>query len=168
MDTERVADLARPIAEAESLEIYDVEQLGATLRISLSGIDGSDAAIDQLESVSRSISLALDEADMSGGSYVLEVSTPGVERKLRSAAHFSGAIGETVSVTVRPAEGGRQRLRGELLSVVDSFITVLDDENGETTVPLADVEKAKTIFEWGPAPKPGKGKSSSSRNKARS
>lgn len=167
MDTQRIADLARPLAEAESLELYDVERLGNTLRISVSGVGGSSAGIDELESVSRAISLALDEAEIGGGAYVLEVSTPGVERKLRTPEHFSMAVGETVSVTIRTAEG-RRRLHGELLAADHDKVTVVDADAGEVIVAFADIDKAKTIFEWGPAPKPGKGNQSSSRNKASS
>ncbi|MCP4962516.1 MAG: ribosome maturation factor RimP [Actinomycetia bacterium] len=166
MDAERVAELVRPLARDASLELYDVEQLGNTLRVSLSGVGGRDAHISDLESVSRSLSLALDEAELGGGSYLLEVSTPGIERKLRTSVHFSGAVGEIVSVTTRPPEGGRRRLRGELMAADDATVTICDDEAGEVTVDFDEVEKAKTIFEWGPAPKPGKPNPSRSRNKA--
>lgn len=169
MDTTRVAELAAPLARAASLEVYDVEQLGNTIRVSLSGLGGTGASVTDLENVSRSLSLALDEAQLSGAAYVLEVSTPGVERKLRTHDHFIAATGQVVSVTSRSPEG-RQRLRGQLISCDANSITVSDTELGPVTVDLSVIDKAKTIFEWGPAPKPGKGPAQQSspqtRNKA--
>lgn len=158
MDTTRVAELATPLAEAAGLEVYDVEQHGNVLRVSLSP-SGGDVDVDALESVSRSLSIALDEEDSGGGAYLLEVSSPGVERALKSVRHFATAVGEIVTVTTVPGPDGRRRLRGELTAVdADTeSVTVADAESGATDLRLVDIEKARTIFEWGPAPKPGKG-----------
>jgi ribosome maturation factor RimP len=164
VNTDQVAALVLPLAEAAGLLLYDVEQKGATLRISIDGPEGVPFAA--LERLSREISLSLDEADASGGSYLLEVSTPGVERNLRSTQHFSGAVGETVTIKTLPGPEGRQRYRGDLVAVDDDVVTIDDEERGEVRVPVHDVESARTIFEWGPAPKRGKAASSNTSHRS--
>jgi ribosome maturation factor RimP len=81
-----------------------------------------------------------------------------VERPLRRPAHFRRAVGETVTVKTRTPEGTARRVRGALLDADD-------DEHGGFTLELdgaverfdyAAVEGARTVFEWGPAPKPGR------------
>ncbi len=167
MNAEQVDALVRPLIEAADLVLYDVEFKGATLRVSIDGPEGVPFAA--LERLSREISLTLDEHDQGGGAYTLEVSTPGVERVLRTPEHFRRAIGEIVTVKTVPlhrgalddgaadstaGRSGRRRLRGELLSADDDRLTI-DDEAGPVDIAIAEVESARTIFEWGPAPKPG-------------
>ncbi len=155
MDTSHVAHLAQPLAAAMRLEVYDVEQHGNVLRVSLVGNGEGAVDVDALESVSRSLSVALDEANFSGGAYMLEVSSPGVERRLRTPRHFETAVGEVVTITTTAGAHGRLRFRGQLLSAGPDSVTVLDHERGSTEVPLNEIDKARTIFEWGPTPKPG-------------
>lgn len=162
MDTSQVADLARPLAEAAGLELYDVERRGNVLLVSLAAGPSGQLDVDGLESVSRSLSIALDEHDDGDGAYVLEVSSPGVERNLRTERHFEGAIGEIVTITTVPGPDGRRRLRGELLTADGGAVSVADAEAGTVIVSIDEVEKARTIFEWGPAPKPGKGQKNQS------
>ena len=166
MNTEQVAALVLPLAEAAGLSLYDVEQKGATLRISIDGPDGVPFAA--LERLSREISLALDEADPSGGSFMLEVSTPGVERNLRSAEHFSSAVGETVTIKTVPGPEGRHRYNGDVVAVDNNVITIDDKERGEVQIPVHDVESARTIFEWGQDPKPGKAVNSNTSHRSTS
>lgn len=153
MDTERIAALVRPLATAAGLSVYDVEQHGATLRVSIDGDHG--VPIDALEQLSREISLTLDEHDVGSGSYTLEVSTPGVERRLRRAEHHRAAIGELVTVKTVPGPEGRRRYRGVLVEADDAAIEIDDDEQGRVRLGLDQIESARTVFEWGPAPKPG-------------
>ena len=166
MNTEAVAALVGPIVEAASLELYDVEQKGATLRVSIDGPEG--VPFEELERLSREISLTLDEHDPIAGSYMLEVSTPGVERTLRTAQHFEGAVGALITLKTVPGPDGRQRYRGELTSTDGTSVSIDDDERGPVTVAISDVESARTIFEWGPNPKPGaKGAQKNSKNQRR-
>jgi ribosome maturation factor RimP len=113
-----------------------------------------------ITAVSRAVSRMLDEADPISGHYSLEVSSPGLERPLRTPAHFAGAVGELVSVKTTAGFDGPRRLRGELLRAAtadddDAAIDVRVEGTGELhTVPYADIERARTVFEWGPEPKP--------------
>ena len=108
------------------------------------------------------------------GRYTLEVSSPGLERRLRRPDHYAGAIGEAVAIRLVREIDGTRRLNGTLIGATDSGITIrLDDAAGTDTgtgaerqVRYADIERAKTVFTWGPAPKPGKGTSTRPRSAA--
>jgi len=165
LNTDHITELIVPLVRSAGLELYDVEEKGATLRVSIDGVDGVE--FEALERLSREISLTLDEADLSGGSYTLEVSTPGVERHLRLADHFLGAVGELVTVKTRPGQQGRARYRGELVSIDDATVVIDDNDQGCVGLAINEIESARTIFEWGPTPKKGKAQSGTNRNQRR-
>lgn len=169
---DRVRALAEPVVADRGFTLYDVEQQGPVLRVTVSAGDAHPPSIDDLSAITRSLSHLLDEDDPISGRYTLEVSTPGLERNLRTPTHFEGAVGELVSVKVRPTgEHGARRLRGVLRSAAEDRI-VLDVEDGgepsEAEIHLADIDKARTIFEWGPTAKPGGRPASSSARSRRS
>ncbi|HAY66227.1 MAG TPA: hypothetical protein DCY36_09375 [Acidimicrobiaceae bacterium] len=154
--------LVEPVVEARGHQLYDVQQNGGTLAILVENNNG--LGVDDLSELSRAVSGLLDEHDPIPGRYTLELSTPGVERKLRSERHFHGAVGELINVRTTPEPDGRRRLVGTLLSVEKGIISVQDSEAGVISLPLGQVEKARTVFEWGPAPKPGKSAESNRSN----
>src|SRR5687767_14484799 len=94
----RVRAIVDPIATDLSLDVYDVEQRGGTLRVTLDTPAGSEANIDleQLALATRLISRQLDHDDPVPGRYTLEVTSPGVERNLRTPAHFQREVGKTI------------------------------------------------------------------------
>ena len=146
--------LVEPYLAAERLELDDLEIVGGgqarTLRVV---VDGDDLTVDRLAELSRGLSRLLDnEADLEDP-YQLEVSSPGLERKLRRPAHYAKSIGREVVVKLKDDQGKRT-VRGVLLEVSDDEFTV-DSETGPEVVGYADVTSAKTIFRWEKAPKPG-------------
>lgn len=143
--TDRVAQLVAPVVERLGLHLYDIDQPGGTLRVMLEREGGVD--VDTLAAASREISRALDEADPIAGSYTLEVSSPGLERPLRTAAHFAGAVGEQVRVKLRPEVGGDRRADGTLIAS-DATTATVDTEAGSRVVRIDDVSKAHTVFVW--------------------
>jgi ribosome maturation factor RimP len=155
---ERVRLLVEPLVADASVELYDVELSGGILRVLVDQPGG--VAIERLTELTRTISRALDAADPIPGRFTLEVSSPGLERPLRTPAHFAGALGATVSVKTVAGTPGDRRLRGRLDEVDDDgFVLHLEPppSDGPDTrrVSYAEVERAKTVFEWGPPPKPG-------------
>ena len=108
----RVRELVLPIASDLGLELYDIEQRGGTLRITLDTPAGSDSGVklDDLSLASRLIGRELDHHDPVPGHYTLEVTSPGVERALRTAAHFRREIGKVVAI--RLADVGHDDRRG--------------------------------------------------------
>lgn len=157
---EQIAQALRPAVQAEGLEIWDVERTGATVRVLVEGPGGAD--LDAISRVTPAISAALDQHDelVPAGRYSLEVSSPGLERRLRRPGHFARYIGEEIAVkTVGPVDGTR-RLRGTLTGASEEDITLLvnvsPDRTSEIRLPLDEVERANAVFTWGPAEKGAK------------
>jgi ribosome maturation factor RimP len=149
---DRVRELVLPIVEGESVELYDIEQSGAVLRISVDHPDG--ISIDVIKRISRSVSHLFDELDPIPGRYTLEVSSPGLERQLRTPDHFHRAIGSDVKIKTRPDYAGERRIQGPLVAADDGgFEITVEGESRRLS--YDDVIKARTVFEWGPTPKPG-------------
>ncbi|MFM7064812.1 MAG: ribosome maturation factor RimP [Actinomycetes bacterium] len=151
--TERVASLVAPLVEDLDLEVYDVEQAGGTLRVLLDRPGGID--LELIAEATRRISRALDEQEPVSGSYTLEVSSPGLERRLRTTEHFVRAVGSRVAVKTRVEVEGERRFDGTVTSVDAGTVTLATDDGATRTFAVADVDKARTVFEWGPTPKQG-------------
>ncbi len=145
---DRVRRIVEPLLAEQGLECFDVEFGGGRLVVMADRPGGVD--LDALTVATHRISGALDEADPVPGHYLLEVSSPGLERRLRTPQHFRRFVGTPVSVKLAPGTDGPRRLTGQLDAVDDSGIIV----DGRT-IAFGDIERAQTVFEWGPAPKPG-------------
>ena len=161
--TSRVRDLVAPLVTAAGARLYDIEFTRGILRVTVDRDGGVD--MGTIGSLTRDISRLLDESDPVAGSFTLEVSSPGVERALRTPEHFEGAVGESVSIKIRSGVEGDRRVTGTLAVAGETTITVQPDDGSEArTLAYVDVERARTVFEWGPAPKPGTSKSPSAKN----
>lgn len=148
---ERVCEIVLPLLAERDVALYDIEYSGGGLRILVETQD-----LEVIEKLTRAISAALDEADPIEAAYTLEVSSPGLERTLRTPAHFVGAVGSTVNVKTVPGTEGERRFTGVLVAADRDTVVVRDSDTlAERTVALDAIERARTIFEWGPPPKPG-------------
>lgn len=156
----QVADIwgvVEPYLAAERLELDDLELSGhgrgRLLRVT---VDGESLDVDRLAELSRGLSRLLDDEPTLQSEYRLEVSSPGLERRLRRPSHYRKSVGREVVVKI--AEGAEKATyRGTLTDAGDSRFTV-DAEQGQVTVPYDDVVSAKTVFRWEKAPKPGQAK----------
>ena len=165
--TDRLVSVLAPALEAVGLGCYDVELVGPnrsrTLRVLVDREGGVD--LDAITAATQALAPVLDAdpavARALPGAYLLEVSSPGVERPLRTPAHFRAAIGAPVSLKHRTADGTVVR---ERVVVTDADADGIDvDVDGEhRRIALGDVLSARTVFEWGPAPKPGKARGAAS------
>jgi len=144
-----------PAIAALDLALYDVELTGAgkarTLRVTVDRPGGVD--LEAITAVTHAVSPLLDDAPAPAGPFLLEVSSPGVERALRTPAHYAGAVWKTVSIKVR-AESGTRRVHGTLTDAGADHCTV-EVEGIREELAYADVTQAHTVFEWGPQPRPG-------------
>jgi ribosome maturation factor RimP len=156
-EIDRMHALVDPIASDLSLDVYDIERRGGTIRITLDTLPGSEGGItlDSLSLATRLISRELDHEDPIAGHYTLEVTSPGLERTLRTPAHFAREVGKTITVRLRDPQADPRRLQGALVAADDHAVTLLLDEGSERVVAISDIDKARTVFEWGPKPKPG-------------
>ena len=161
-ELDRIRDLVNPITADLSLDLYDVERRGNVVRITIDTPPGSDGGIslDTLSLATRLISRELDHEDPVSSAYTLEVTSPGLERQLRTADHFRREVGKDITVRLAGhavAEGDERRVEGRLVAADDTTATVLTASGDERTIDISGVDKARTVFEWGPKPKPGKG-----------
>jgi ribosome maturation factor RimP len=152
----RVRELVEPIASDLGLDVYDVEQRGGVLRVALDTPADSDGGItlDKLALASRLVSRELDHHDPVPGRYTLEVTSPGVERPLRTPAHFRREVGKVVAIRLSDVGHDDRRVTGTLVAADDLGATVrVDGPDGpvERTVPYQQIDRARTVFEWGPA-----------------
>lgn len=152
-----VARMVEPILADLGLELYDLEFAGGTLKVTIDTPAGGPAGvdIDAIALVNRTLGRALDHDDVVPGRYVLEVTSPGLERTLRTPAHFRREVGKPVNIRLVAPIDGRRRLNGDLMAATDSEISVRLADTGETiAAPIAAVERAKTVFVWETQPKP--------------
>ena len=155
-----LALLEGPLAEAK-YELVDVQCVGlgtaaATVRVSVElahdHLVGGRIDLDQVSDATAVVDALLDAVDVVGDRFTLEVSSPGLERPLRTSEHFRRAVGSTVMVKTRPGTAGERRVEGRL-----------DDAGADAegslrvagrTIAYADVESARIVVVWGPPPKP--------------
>ena len=153
---EDLIPVLEPMLAAAELELVDVELRSGVLLVTVDRPGGVD--LEALTDANRAVSTVLDALDPIPGRYTLEVSSPGVERTLRTPAHFVKAIGETVSVKTRPQVPGDRRRRGVLVAADDHGLTLAEEGGPDEGVHLgySDIDKARTVFVWGPEPKAGR------------
>lgn len=155
MRVEDVSAAVGPVVASLGLELFDVVIDAKTLRITIDRTDGLD--LEAITEATRAVSTVLESAELDADAYALEVSSPGLERPLRTPAHFAGAVGATVSVKARDAAGVASRRRGVLVGADERGIEL--DVDGETTsISFATITQARTVFEWGAGPKTPKTK----------
>ena len=147
-------DLVEPYLAAERVELDDLELTGQGKgRILRVTVDGEEVTTDRLASLSRGLSRLLDNKTDLEDQYQLEVSSPGLERKLRRPSHYRKSVGREVVAKVSAGES-KTTIRGVLADADERSFTV-DADGGQNVVSYKDVITAKTVFRWEKAPKPG-------------
>jgi ribosome maturation factor RimP len=143
---DELATLLEPTVERLGYELADLEvRLSAKAGLVRVFIDKADGiALDDCEAVSRAISALLDVEDPLPGNYSLEVSSPGLDRKLTKSEHFQRFMGEIVKVKMRFPVEGRRRFRGKLLSMDENNIVVEVDCESHSLA-LAAIDTARLV-----------------------
>jgi len=152
-----VTAMVSPILDDLGLELYDMEFSGGVLKVTIDTPAGREAGvdIDQISRVNRLLGRELDHNDVVPGRYTLEVSSPGLERNLRTPHHFQREVGKDVSIRLVAEHEGQRRFAGALVAATDATATVrVTDTAQSVEIPLALIEKAKTVFVWESQPKP--------------
>ena len=143
---EQIRQLVEPTVEGMGYELAELEcRLGhgrGLLRLFIDREDG--ITLEDCEQVSRQVAAMLDVEDPIPGDYNLEVSSPGLDRKLVKPAHFDRFAGCEVKVRLRRLVDQRRRLRGTLLARDGSRVSIHMD--GDTvTVPMEEIEVARLV-----------------------
>ena len=141
-----IAKLLEPAIERLGYELIDLEarlgSKGGVVRLFIDKPEGVD--LEDCEKVSLAVSALLDVEDPIPGNYNLEVSSPGLDRKLTKIEHFQRFAGETVKVQMRFPMEGRRRFRGTLVSSDDENIVV--EVDGEShSLPLKTIDIARLV-----------------------
>lgn len=131
--------------DGTGVELYDIVTLkgneNTILRIYLTQQGGIN--LEKCAEISRLISPILDLHDPFGGEYLLEVSSPGIERKLKKPSHFKASIGEKVRIK----DFNKDIITGVLISANDDEINVQSD-HGTEIISYDEISSASTFFEW--------------------
>ncbi|MBT8081158.1 MAG: ribosome maturation factor RimP [Gammaproteobacteria bacterium] len=146
MTGEELAKLLEPTITRMGYELVDLEARlagkGGLVRLYIDKPDGID--LDDCEKVSLAVSALLDVEDPVPGNYNLEVSSPGLDRKLTKVEHFQRFAGETVKVQMRFPIDGRRRFRGTLVtSDEDNIVVEVDGE--PYRLPLKTIDTARLV-----------------------
>jgi len=141
---DELAKLLEPTVVRLGYELADLEVRlggrGGVVRVFIDKPDG--IGLDDCEKVSQAVSAILDVEDPVPGNYDLEVSSPGLDRKLTKVDHFQRFMGETVKVSLRFPKEGRRRFRGTLVSADDENIVVeVDGESHSLALPMIDTAR---------------------------
>jgi ribosome maturation factor RimP len=149
--TKQVAGLVEPSLEDMGFELVDVEYLSMhgkwVLRLYIDKEGG--VTLDDCAIVSREIGDLIDVKDVIVHEYILEVSSPGLDRPLKKEKDFKGAIGKKIKVkTVRAVEG-RRNYTGYLRNFQEGIL-YMELESGQVHLPWKDVDKANLVYEFNP------------------
>ncbi len=146
MTGDELSNLLEPTVERLGYELVDAEvrlgSKGGLVRLFIDKPEGVD--LDDCERVSRAVSALLDVEDPIPGNYNLEVSSPGLDRKLTKVEHFQRFTGETVKIQMRIPIAGRRRFRGTLVSSdADNIVVEVDGESHR--LPLKTIDTARLV-----------------------
>ncbi|MEL7537551.1 MAG: ribosome maturation factor RimP [Pseudomonadota bacterium] len=149
MDSDEIESLLRETVETLGYELLELElNLSGRQRIVRLFLD-SEQGIDLMdcEKVSQQVSAVLDVEDPISGEYELEVSSPGLNRKLFTEAHFERFRGAEAKIELSEPLDGRRRFRGRIDKVDGGNVRVLVD-NTEFTLPISAIEIARLVPEF--------------------
>ena len=150
---ERVRQVVEPSLVAEGFELVDIERQGAVLRVTVDQVDRTGGIdLEAVTIATRIISELLDSHGLIGDRTTLEVSSPGIERALRTPEHFRRFVGTTVTVKTRPGTEGERRVDGVLEAANEDGVIV-----GGRPLSYGDIERARTTFVWPSSAKPTSG-----------
>jgi len=147
---EQISSLADPVVDALGLELVDVEYLtqGGRWIVRVYVDREGGVTLDECAMLSRELGPLLDVKDVIPHEYVLEVSSPGLNRRLKKEKDFVWARGKKVKLRTRNPVDGRRNFTGMLTDVREGDL-LLEVEGGTVVIALREVERANVVFEFG-------------------
>ncbi|HUA21818.1 MAG TPA: ribosome maturation factor RimP [Bryobacteraceae bacterium] len=147
----KIAEIAARVAQPEGIEIVDVEFLGSgrgrVVRIYIDRPQG--VSHGDCEFISQQVGTILDVEDViPGDSYTLEVSSPGLERKLTKPKDFEKFVGHKAKITLREPVENQRHWEGKLAGFSEGIVALEPGAGKVIRFPLAQVQKANLKFEW--------------------
>ncbi len=143
-------EMFEPVVTAMGYELWGVEQINqgkqSILKVYIEKEDGID--VDDCAKVSRQVSSLLDVEEPISGRFTLEVSSPGMDRRLFKLAQFEEFKGSSVKITLRRAFEGRRRYSGLLIGVEGDEVVLRTEDAEETLFPIEDIDRATVVPEF--------------------
>ncbi len=144
----RLLGLLEPVVAELGYELIEIEfspaSSRALVRLYIDRADGAPVALDDCERASLAVGKVLDARDPIEREYQLEVSSPGFDRPLRTAAHFARFAGSEARIELAEPIEGRRRFRGRLGPIEDGIVMIEVDRR-EWKLPLAGISKARLV-----------------------
>lgn len=148
-DLQTLEEAISKLFEEINVDLVDLELRQGALCVTVSRLDGLD--LESLTTASRAVSDLLDEHEelAPNGTYELEVSSPGLERRLRKPEHFIQVVGQTIAVRTSPGAPGSRRFEGILTRADSRGISITPtDAPGERVLAYNEIDRAHTVFDW--------------------
>jgi ribosome maturation factor RimP len=146
----KIEEVAKRVAESEGLEVVEVEVKGGgnnrLVRIAIDKPEG--VTHGDCELISHQVGTILDVEDIVPGRYTLEVSSPGVERKLMKPQDYERFQGKKARITLREPVEGRKNWEGTLAGYAGGAVMVEIEPGKTREFPLNQIQKANLKFEW--------------------
>ncbi len=147
---DRLLRLVEPIVEENGVELVDLEVKGSArvilIRVFVDVAGG--IRIDDCVRLSRLIEDAIEIENLIPGQYRLEVSSPGLDRPLRTARDFQRNIGRLVEIRYSPSVDETRIESGDILKADETSVTILNQNQQSITIPLAQIKKALIQIKW--------------------
>lgn len=147
---EKIARLAAPVIEDLGFSLHHIKITGdngaSNVQIMAEDRETKNLGVDDAAKISRAIAAVMDVEDPINGAYRLEVSSPGIDRMLKTEKDFEDFIGfEAKLETDMPAENGQKKFRGRLNGIKDNVISISTDQ-GDAEIALPTLVKAKLVL----------------------
>ena len=156
-----VQDQLAAVVADEGLELVASEVVGSGsktfLRLVVDGPDGVN--LDQCAAVSRQASVMLDVEDPFRHHYTLEVSSPGLDRKLYRSDDYERYVGHRLKVRMAPSFREHRTVVGELMGTRNNLVRIFDDSGQEIELPIDEIFEARLEVDWTSILKEGKARS---------
>lgn len=145
----KTEELVLPIIQAEGCELWDVEYVkeGSDMYLRIYADKEGGIMIDDCVTISRALEAKLDEEDFIEDAYILEVSSPGLTRKLKKDRDFEKSIGKLVIAKLYKAENGSKEFLGRLRAYTDSTITIETDSSETIELERKNISGIRLEFE---------------------
>lgn len=147
--TTTVAELVESVVTPLGYELVGVEYIpqgkNSVLRVFIDSENG--VVLEDCEQVSRQLSSVLDVEDPIKGQYLLEISSPGLDRPLFKLVDYQRFVGQQVKIRLHDMQDGRRKMKGRIESVSGDNITLLLPDEEQITVCFDDIEKANLVAE---------------------
>jgi len=145
--TEKITNLLAPVVESQGIELYDLEFIKEgdawILRLYIDKETGVD--LEDCERVSRAAEVVLDEHDPIEQSYYLEVSSPGVERKLSKPAHYERYVNHKIALRLYGPLDGRRNFTGQLTGYESQTLTLTEEDGSIHQIPVSQIGNCRLV-----------------------